>query len=66
VPVVFGLVAVWLTLNTLHSRPIESLAGLVLTALGLPVCFCQCRSVVVRINLNGKSETQNQESQMQP
>jgi APA family basic amino acid/polyamine antiporter len=37
VPLVFVLVAAWLVINTLLNRPIESVAGLVLIALGLPV-----------------------------
>ena len=37
VPVVFLLVALWLVVNTLMNRPVESVAGLVLIALGLPV-----------------------------
>ena len=37
VPLVFVLVAFWLVINTLVNRPVESVAGLVLIALGLPV-----------------------------
>ena len=37
VPLVFVLVAIWLVVNTLVNRPVESVAGLVLIALGLPV-----------------------------
>jgi basic amino acid/polyamine antiporter, APA family len=37
VPLVFVLVAFWLVGNTLVNRPVESVAGLVLIALGLPV-----------------------------
>ena len=37
VPFVFVLVAVWLVINTLINRPVESVAGLVLISLGLPV-----------------------------
>ena len=36
-PIVFILVAAWLVVNTLVARPVESVAGLVLIALGLPV-----------------------------
>jgi basic amino acid/polyamine antiporter, APA family len=36
-PLVFVLVAAWLVLNTLINRPVESIAGLVLIALGLPL-----------------------------
>jgi APA family basic amino acid/polyamine antiporter len=36
VPLVFVLVAAWLVVNTLVNRPIESVTGLVLIALGLP------------------------------
>ena len=39
VPLVFVLVAAWLVMNTLVNRPVESLAGLVLIGLGLPVYF---------------------------
>jgi basic amino acid/polyamine antiporter, APA family len=39
VPIIFVLVAVWLVVNTLMNRPLESIAGLVLIALGLPVYF---------------------------
>ncbi|MFN0088469.1 MAG: APC family permease [Blastocatellia bacterium] len=37
VPFVFVLVALWLVINTLVNRPIESVAGLVLISLGLPI-----------------------------
>lgn len=37
IPVVFVLVALWLTINTLVARPVESATGLILIALGLPV-----------------------------
>ena len=36
-PLVFVLVATWLVINTLVNRPVESIAGLVLIALGLPI-----------------------------
>ena len=36
-PLVFVLVAVWLVINTLINRPVESVLGLVLISLGLPV-----------------------------
>lgn len=36
-PLVFVLVATWLVINTLVNRPVESIAGLVLIALGLPL-----------------------------
>jgi len=39
VPLIFVLVAIWLVINTLMNRPLESIAGLVLIALGLPVYF---------------------------
>lgn len=38
-PLVFVLVAAWLVINTLLNRPVESIAGLVLIALGLPIYF---------------------------
>jgi APA family basic amino acid/polyamine antiporter len=37
IPLVFVLVALWLTINTLVARPVESATGLILIALGLPV-----------------------------
>ncbi len=37
VPLVFVMAAAWLVVNTLINRPVESVAGLVLIALGLPV-----------------------------
>jgi APA family basic amino acid/polyamine antiporter len=37
VPLVFVAVALWLVVNTLLNRPVESVTGLVLLALGLPV-----------------------------
>lgn len=37
VPLVFVVVAAWLVVNTLVNRPVESIAGLVLIALGLPI-----------------------------
>ena len=36
-PLVFVLVAAWLVVNTLLNRPVESVVGLALIALGLPV-----------------------------
>ncbi len=36
-PLVFVLVATWLVINTLVNKPVESVAGLVLIVLGLPV-----------------------------
>lgn len=41
VPLVFVLVAGWLTINTLKTSPVPSLLGLALIALGLPVYFFQ-------------------------
>jgi APA family basic amino acid/polyamine antiporter len=38
-PLVFVLVAVWLIVNTLRERPVESVTGLALIALGLPLYF---------------------------
>jgi APA family basic amino acid/polyamine antiporter len=37
VPLVFVMVAAWLVVNTLVNRPVESVSGLILIALGLPV-----------------------------
>jgi len=37
VPLVFVAVALWLVVNTLVNRPVESVTGLLLIALGLPV-----------------------------
>ena len=39
VPALFVLVALWLVVNTLTAYPVESAAGLVLIALGLPFYF---------------------------
>jgi len=39
VPALFILVALWLVINTLTASPVESAAGLVLIALGLPLYF---------------------------
>jgi basic amino acid/polyamine antiporter, APA family len=39
VPGVFVIVAVWLVINSLSATPVESVAGLVLMALGLPFYF---------------------------
>jgi APA family basic amino acid/polyamine antiporter len=36
-PLLFTLVALWLVINTLVYRPVESIAGLILIALGWPV-----------------------------
>jgi APA family basic amino acid/polyamine antiporter len=41
VPIVYILVAVWLLVNTLRTSTVESIVGLVLIALGLPVFFWQ-------------------------
>ena len=37
VPIFFLLLAAWLVLNTLRTRPVESAAGLILIALGFPL-----------------------------
>jgi basic amino acid/polyamine antiporter, APA family len=39
VPLVFVLVALWLIINTLFTKPVESVVGLVLMALGLPLYY---------------------------
>jgi len=39
VPIIFILVALWLLVNTLKTSTVESVAGLVLIGLGLPVFF---------------------------
>ena len=39
VPLVFVVVALWLIVNTLFTKPVESVVGLVLMALGLPLYF---------------------------
>jgi basic amino acid/polyamine antiporter, APA family len=44
VPLVFIMVALWLLVNTLRTSTVESVAGLVLIALGLPVFFWQRRA----------------------
>ena len=45
VPLLFVLVAVWLVINSLKAYPVESAAGLVLIALGLPFyLFFQIRA----------------------
>jgi APA family basic amino acid/polyamine antiporter len=41
VPLVFITVALWLLVNTLQTSTVESVAGLILIALGLPVFFWQ-------------------------
>jgi basic amino acid/polyamine antiporter, APA family len=43
-PLVFVLVAAWLVVNTLVNRPVESVVGLALIAVGLPVYFYYRRS----------------------
>lgn len=43
VPLVFIAVALWLLLNTLQTSTVESVAGLVLIGLGLPVFYWQRR-----------------------
>ncbi len=37
VPIVFVLVATWLIINTLFSKPVESVAGLVMMGVGFPL-----------------------------
>lgn len=39
IPIVFVLVAFWLIVNTLIEKPVESIAGLVLIGIGLPLYF---------------------------
>jgi APA family basic amino acid/polyamine antiporter len=43
VPLLFVMVAVWLLINTLSTNPVESVVGLALIALGLPVYYWQRR-----------------------
>jgi basic amino acid/polyamine antiporter, APA family len=44
VPLVFIMVALWLLVNTLQTSRVESVAGLILIALGLPIFFWQRRA----------------------
>ncbi|HEX4121664.1 MAG TPA: amino acid permease [Verrucomicrobiae bacterium] len=44
VPMLFVLVALWLVINTVSTNPKESMAGLGLIALGLPVYYWQRRA----------------------
>lgn len=39
VPVLFGLIILWILINTLIERPMESVMGLVLIIIGLPVYY---------------------------
>lgn len=39
VPIIFVLVALWLLINTLFTRPVESVVGLGLIVIGLPLYF---------------------------
>jgi APA family basic amino acid/polyamine antiporter len=39
VPGLFGLIIIWIMINTLLERPVESVLGLVLIVIGLPVYF---------------------------
>ena len=39
VPGLFGLIIIWIMINTLIERPVESVLGLVLIVIGLPVYF---------------------------
>jgi basic amino acid/polyamine antiporter, APA family len=39
IPVVFVLVACWLIINTLFTKPVESIVGIVLILIGLPIYF---------------------------
>jgi APA family basic amino acid/polyamine antiporter len=38
-PMVFVLVAIWLIINTMFNKPVESVVGLVLILIGLPLYF---------------------------
>jgi APA family basic amino acid/polyamine antiporter len=39
IPILFGLIIVWILINTLIERPMESVIGLILIIVGLPVYF---------------------------
>jgi basic amino acid/polyamine antiporter, APA family len=39
VPLIFVLMALWLVINTLQTSPVESVTGLLLILLGLPLHF---------------------------
>jgi basic amino acid/polyamine antiporter, APA family len=58
VPVVFVLVTVWLVVNTLKTRPLESVAGLVLTLCGFPIYLHYRRQRRMMSNTMGVQEDQ--------
>jgi APA family basic amino acid/polyamine antiporter len=39
VPLLFGLIIIWILINTLIERPVESIIGLILIIVGLPVYY---------------------------
>ncbi len=55
-PFVFVLVATWLVINTLVNKPVESVTGLVLIALGLPLYFY--------FRIRGSSRLQSQKGEI--
>jgi APA family basic amino acid/polyamine antiporter len=52
VPLVFVLGSSWLVVNTLLERPIESLAGLLLMAAGVPA-YVYWRRQKIRVGIEG-------------
>jgi APA family basic amino acid/polyamine antiporter len=52
VPFIFILVALWLLVNTLRTSTVESVTGLILIGLGLPVFFWQRKSRAARLTIS--------------
>jgi len=52
VPGLFGLIIIWIMINTLIEKPVESILGLVLIVIGLPVYFYWQRQRISKDELN--------------
>jgi APA family basic amino acid/polyamine antiporter len=52
VPIVFLLVTLWLLYNTLVTEPSQSVTGLVLIAIGLPVFYFASRRSTTAVDTN--------------
>jgi APA family basic amino acid/polyamine antiporter len=62
VPALFGLIIIWIMINTLIEKPMESVFGLVLIIIGLPVYFYWHRKKRgnTKLNLPRSSRTKNE------
>jgi APA family basic amino acid/polyamine antiporter len=59
IPLIFVLVAGWLIINTLIEKPVESIAGLVLILIGIPLYLHFRRQKPRGVSVEAAAETAN-------